>query len=214
MEGRAPTMEGTFKQGVNVVGRGGTTSGSESHTPSFRITRDWIRFDTMNILIVALLMLLVLLSLPLLLDLPLLLSASKSQRAPLLVPITRRLQTAATALWCVYIPLAMLLNVYCLLAIGNWWWYLPYLAWCLYDTAPNRGGRKSEWVRRFALWRLFSDFFPVSLSLAEGAVAPDPTGGPLLLGCHPVWRGGEGGGGGCVLCFSSTASSVWEFFAP
>ncbi|XP_069828992.1 diacylglycerol O-acyltransferase 2 [Dendropsophus ebraccatus] len=39
-----------------------------------------------------------------------------------------------------------------------------YLAWLVFDwNTPNKGGRRSSWVRNWAMWRYFRDYFPIRL---------------------------------------------------
>ena len=50
---------------------------------------------------------------------------------------------------------------------------LLYAAWYVYDHGtPARGGRRSEWVRRWAVWRYFRDYFPVTL-VKTAELSPD-----------------------------------------
>ncbi|RLW03255.1 hypothetical protein DV515_00006554 [Chloebia gouldiae] len=39
-----------------------------------------------------------------------------------------------------------------------------YLAWLVFDwNTPKKGGRRSQWVRNWAIWRYFRDYFPIRL---------------------------------------------------
>ena len=57
-----------------------------------------------------------------------------------------------------------------------------YIAWHVYDyRTPARGGRRSEWVRRWAVWRYWRDYFPVSL-VKTAELSPDRN---YILVYHP-----------------------------
>ncbi|XP_029458009.1 diacylglycerol O-acyltransferase 2 isoform X1 [Rhinatrema bivittatum] len=39
-----------------------------------------------------------------------------------------------------------------------------YLAWLVFDwNTPRKGGRRSKWVRNWAVWRYYRDYFPIRL---------------------------------------------------
>lgn len=39
-----------------------------------------------------------------------------------------------------------------------------YVSWLVFDWhTPNKGGRRSTWVRNWAVWRYFRDYFPIRL---------------------------------------------------
>ncbi|KAL0110114.1 hypothetical protein PUN28_013633 [Cardiocondyla obscurior] len=92
--------------------------------------------------------------------------------APLNVPLERRLQTLAVAIWMFFT------------AFGNFWGYLLtayllfytetirylvllYFVWMYYDwDTCNRGGRSKIWTRAMrdnAFWRHFCNYFPIKL---------------------------------------------------
>ena len=43
-----------------------------------------------------------------------------------------------------------------------WPFLALYLLWVAIDGAPERGGRRSEWVRRWRLWDYYADYYPCS----------------------------------------------------
>uniref|UniRef100_A0A8B9XWY4 Acyltransferase n=1 Tax=Bos mutus grunniens TaxID=30521 RepID=A0A8B9XWY4_BOSMU len=82
-------------------------------------------------------------------------------------PLARRLQTAAVLHWLLSFLLfaQVCLGIIVFLIIYNYWFlYLPYLTWLYFDwQTPEQGGRRSEWVRNWAIWRYFKDYFPIHL---------------------------------------------------
>nr|CAD7204347.1 unnamed protein product [Timema douglasi] len=88
--------------------------------------------------------------------------------APLKTPLERRLQTLAAACWFVTLAFG---GTLCLAAIlyltfytRLWWLTLLYGAFIFYDRdVCNKGGRSSDWVRRWAWWSYLRDYFPLKL---------------------------------------------------
>uniref|UniRef100_A0A8C5RBN5 Acyltransferase n=1 Tax=Leptobrachium leishanense TaxID=445787 RepID=A0A8C5RBN5_9ANUR len=63
-------------------------------------------------------------------------------------------------------------------------WLIPvvYLTWLFFDwDTPERGGRRTEWVRRWSVWVGFRDYFPIKL-VQSSSLSPDRN---YVLGCHP-----------------------------
>ncbi|KAM8972538.1 diacylglycerol O-acyltransferase 2-like [Pelodytes ibericus] len=63
-------------------------------------------------------------------------------------------------------------------------WLIPvtYFTWLLIDwDTPERGGRRTEWVRRWAVWSRFREYFPIKL-VPTSSLSPDRN---YILGCHP-----------------------------
>ncbi|XP_068400449.1 2-acylglycerol O-acyltransferase 1 isoform X2 [Eschrichtius robustus] len=89
----------------------------------------------------------------------------KVEFAPLNIPLARRLQTAAVLQWVLsFLLLAQVcLGVIVFLIIYNYWFlYIPYLTWLYFDwQTPEQGGRRSDWVRSWTIWRYFKDYFPI-----------------------------------------------------
>ncbi|XP_042332466.1 2-acylglycerol O-acyltransferase 2-like isoform X2 [Sceloporus undulatus] len=107
------------------------------------------------------------------------------QFAPLRLPLRRRLQTAAVLQW-VFSFLAMAqccLVAFLALALGEGWALAAlYAAWLYLDwDTPARGGRRSAWVRGWAVWRYFRDYFPIRL-VKTAELEP---GRNYLFGFHP-----------------------------
>ncbi|KAM4714421.1 2-acylglycerol O-acyltransferase 1 isoform 2-T2 [Anableps anableps] len=109
----------------------------------------------------------------------------KIQFAPLNVPLRRRLQTAAVLQWVFsFLALAQCcLAAFVLLALSDWWIAaLLYAGWLWLDwDTPTTGGRRSQWVRKWSVWRYFRDYFPLTL---VKTVDLDPTQN-YIFGFHP-----------------------------
>nr|XP_017517224.2 2-acylglycerol O-acyltransferase 1 isoform X2 [Manis javanica] len=93
--------------------------------------------------------------------------AMKVEFAPLNIPLARRLQTAAVLQWVLsFLLLAQVcIGLIVVLIIYNYWFlYVPYLTWLYFDWhTPEQGGRRSNWVRSWTVWRYFKDYFPIHL---------------------------------------------------
>ncbi|XP_044282718.1 2-acylglycerol O-acyltransferase 2-like [Varanus komodoensis] len=105
--------------------------------------------------------------------------------APLRLPLRRRLQTAAVLQWVFsFLALAQCcLLLFLGLLLGDGWALAAlYAAWLYLDwDTPARGGRRSAWVRQWAVWRYFRDYFPITL---VKTVDLDPSQN-YLFGFHP-----------------------------
>ncbi|XP_056156398.1 2-acylglycerol O-acyltransferase 2-A [Lampris incognitus] len=91
----------------------------------------------------------------------------KIEFAPLNIPLRRRIQTAAVLQWLFsFLALAQCcLAGFVLLALSDWWILaMLYAGWLWLDwDTPSCGGRRSQWVRRCAIWKHFRDYFPITL---------------------------------------------------
>lgn len=85
--------------------------------------------------------------------------------APLRVPMTRRLQTAAVFFHCMSIGL--LVSIFWLICANPLVWpiLVPYLIHLAFSTAATNGklSYRSEWMRNLRLWRWFTGYFPMKL---------------------------------------------------
>ncbi|XP_060137967.1 2-acylglycerol O-acyltransferase 3 [Zootoca vivipara] len=69
-----------------------------------------------------------------------------------------------------------------LLFTSYWSISVLYFAWWIFDwDTPERGGRRSNWIRRWRVWELHRDYFPIKL--VKTAELP-PTRN-YVLGSHP-----------------------------
>ncbi|XP_062993436.1 2-acylglycerol O-acyltransferase 3 [Elgaria multicarinata webbii] len=70
----------------------------------------------------------------------------------------------------------------CLLFTSYWSITVLYFAWWISDWhTPDRGGRRCDWMRRWRIWELHRDYFPIKL--VKTAELP-PTRN-YVLGSHP-----------------------------
>lgn len=59
---------------------------------------------------------------------------------------------------------------------------IPYLIWINFiDTAAENGGRRFPWVRKLPVFRLFAEYFPISM-IKTSDLPPDR---PYIFGIHP-----------------------------
>ena len=107
------------------------------------------------------------------------------QFAPLNIPLERRLQTLAVFQWTLCFLLlgfsCLGLTVY-LLFTKYYFVVLLYSVWYVYDwKKQEKGGRSSDWVRRWKIWEYYRDFFPIKLIKVADL---DPSRN-YILGYHP-----------------------------
>ncbi|XP_077445062.1 2-acylglycerol O-acyltransferase 2-A [Stigmatopora argus] len=126
--------------------------------------------------------------------------------APLNVPLRRRLQTAAVLQWIFsFLGLAQCcLAAFIILSLSTWWLLaLLYATWlCLDWHTPERGGRRSQWVRRWIAWEYFRDYFPIKLVKTADLEADKN----YVFGFHP--HGVLATGAFCHFCTESTGFSA------
>ncbi|XP_026517802.2 2-acylglycerol O-acyltransferase 3-like, partial [Terrapene carolina triunguis] len=58
---------------------------------------------------------------------------------------------------------------------------LYFVWWVLDRDTPERGGRRSDWMRRWRVWQHLTDYYPVKL-VKTAALPPDRS---YVLGSHP-----------------------------
>ncbi|EDO38372.1 predicted protein [Nematostella vectensis] len=88
--------------------------------------------------------------------------------APLRIPLHRRLETAAVALYYYSFFFGALLGFLIIIGLLYTSLYpiaLLYLAWAyLFDYGtPSHGGRRSKFMRGLRVWKYFRDYFPIQL---------------------------------------------------
>ncbi|XP_041506825.1 2-acylglycerol O-acyltransferase 1 isoform X2 [Microtus oregoni] len=91
----------------------------------------------------------------------------KIEFVPLNTPLARRLQTVAVLQWVISFILLgpVCTGIFVMLIVYNYWYiYIPYLIWLYFDwQTPEQGGRRSNWVKSWTVWRHFKDYFPLHL---------------------------------------------------
>ena len=90
--------------------------------------------------------------------------------APWNIPLERRLQTLAIIIYLtlqVVVPFLSWIIFLLILFSRYYWLSLGYASWMYYDNyilkTPSKGGRRSQRVRKWKLWKLAANFFPISL---------------------------------------------------
>ncbi|KAM9441961.1 2-acylglycerol O-acyltransferase 1-like isoform 2-T2 [Salvelinus alpinus] len=109
----------------------------------------------------------------------------KIELAPLNIPFNRRLQTAAVLQWvfCFLFGAQCCFCVYVVIMLNGYWHMAALYALWLYldwDT-PQAGGRRSDWVRHWTVWKHFGDYFPIHL-IKTCDLDPERN---YLMGFHP-----------------------------
>ncbi|XP_069776016.1 2-acylglycerol O-acyltransferase 1 isoform X2 [Narcine bancroftii] len=109
----------------------------------------------------------------------------KIQFAPLRIPLERRLQTLGVLQWVFsFLALAQCcLVAFILLLLTDYWLVaVLYVGWLYLDRdTPSSRGRRSAWVRSWAVWRYFRDYFPITL-VKTAELDPKHN---YLFGFHP-----------------------------
>jgi len=101
--------------------------------------------------------------------------------APVNVPHHRRIQTAAVAFVVGLIPIATAFFLLLCSFPPLWPFIFLYILWVAIDPAPERGGRRSQWVRSWRLWEYYTSYFPASIKKETDL---DVTR-PYVFGYHP-----------------------------
>ncbi|KJA22736.1 hypothetical protein HYPSUDRAFT_87132 [Hypholoma sublateritium FD-334 SS-4] len=101
---------------------------------------------------------------------------------PAQIPRKRRLQMLAVAIWSVMIVITSCAWLILWSIPPLWPFLVTYYIWARWiDTAPERGGRSSQWWRSSLFWRYFADYYPASF-LKEADLPADR---PYVFGYHP-----------------------------
>ncbi|CAK1546251.1 unnamed protein product [Leptosia nina] len=124
--------------------------------------------------------------------------------APLNLPLSRRLQTLAATGWiCLVLFSEAIAILLFIKLIYSSYWYLAivYAVWMLNDIdVCHKGGRTIQWVRNWAWWRYYRDYFPIKL---VKKVDLDPTRN-YLFACFPH-------GVVCSGAFGAFATNALDF---
>ncbi|XP_007940476.1 2-acylglycerol O-acyltransferase 3 [Orycteropus afer afer] len=92
--------------------------------------------------------------------------------------------------------------VFLLLFTSHWLVSALYLTWLYLDwDTPRQGGRRSEWVRNWTIWKQLRDYFPIKLV----KTAELPPNRNYVMGSHP--HGIMAVGAFCNFCTESNTVS-------
>lgn len=105
--------------------------------------------------------------------------------APLDIPMQRRLQTLAVVHYTyIFLFMGFGLLFFFLYLLFTDYYYIPllYALWYYYDRhTSERGGRRSQWVREWPLFKYFAEYFPISL-IKTADLSPAKN---YIFGLHP-----------------------------
>ncbi|XP_045427110.1 2-acylglycerol O-acyltransferase 3 [Pipistrellus kuhlii] len=81
-----------------------------------------------------------------------------------------------------FMGLSSFLLVFSLLFTSLWSFSVLYLAWLFLDwDTPNRGGRRSKWIKNWTIWKHLRDYYPIKL-VKTVELPPDRN---YVFGSHP-----------------------------
>ncbi|XP_067889179.1 diacylglycerol O-acyltransferase 2 isoform X2 [Heterodontus francisci] len=99
--------------------------------------------------------------------------------------IERHLQMISVYQWVItFLIMGITCSIVMLYIFFTKFWPIAalYFSWLVIDwSTPKQGGRRSEWVRNWAVWRYFREYFPIRLVKTHNL---DPTRN-YIFGCHP-----------------------------
>lgn len=96
-----------------------------------------------------------------------------------------------------FMGLTSFLLVFSLLFTSLWSISVLYLAWLFLDwDTPNRGGRRSHWIRNWTIWKHLRDYYPIKL-VKTVELPPDRN---YVFGSHPHG----------IMCFGSVSNFATE----
>ena len=106
--------------------------------------------------------------------------------APLRIPLHRRIETAAVAVFYYSFYFGAFAGTCIIIGLFFTSYYplaLLYLSWAyIFDYGtPSHGGRRVEFVRRLRLWKYFRDYFPITL-IKTAELDPEKN---YIFGYHP-----------------------------
>ena len=106
--------------------------------------------------------------------------------APIRIPLHRRLETAAVALYYYSFFFGALIGTLTILGLFFTSYYpiaILYITWAyLIDgKTPEHGGRRSNYIRRLRVWKYFRDYFPITL-IKTAELDPSKN---YVFGYHP-----------------------------
>ncbi|KAI7853751.1 diacylglycerol acyltransferase [Circinella umbellata] len=97
------------------------------------------------------------------------------------IPFERRMQMFAVCSWIFMLFICLVIFAACFTHPVLWPLLIAYITFLFTDKAPENGGRRYDWPRRWTIWKYFVDYFPIKLIKEHDL---DPTGN-YVFGYHP-----------------------------
>ncbi|KAM7397836.1 hypothetical protein PAMA_005932 [Pampus argenteus] len=118
------------------------------------------------------------------------------------------LETLSVVQWVLsflFLGVACIILMVYLLFTSLWPLSTLYFIWLVMDwQTPERGGRRTTFVRKWRVWKHFRDFFPIKL-VKTAELSPNKN---YILGCHPHGIMSAGG----FACISTESCGFAEAF--
>ncbi|XP_070607618.1 diacylglycerol O-acyltransferase 2-like [Erythrolamprus reginae] len=120
----------------------------------------------------------------------------------------KQLQIISVLQWVVsFLTMGILSTIILIYMLCTDCWIIAalYLVWYAFDwNTPSKAGRRSQWIRSWAIWRYFRDYFPIRMIKTHN-LAPNQN---YIFGYHP--HGIMSLGAFCN--FSTEATGVSQIF--
>ena len=79
------------------------------------------------------------------------------------IPFERRMQMFAVCCWIFMLFICLVIFAACFTHPVLWPLLIAYITFLFTDKAPENGGRRYDWPRRWTIWKYFVDYFPIKL---------------------------------------------------
>ncbi|XP_015684376.1 diacylglycerol O-acyltransferase 2-like [Protobothrops mucrosquamatus] len=122
--------------------------------------------------------------------------------------VEKQLQIISVLQWVIsFLTMGVICTIILIYMLCTDCWIITvlYLVWYAFDwNTPRKAGRRSQWIRNWAIWRYFRDYFPIRMIKTHN-LAPNRN---YILGYHP--HGIMSLGAFCN--FSTEATGVSQIF--
>ncbi|KAM3837515.1 diacylglycerol O-acyltransferase 2 isoform 1-T2 [Vipera latastei] len=122
--------------------------------------------------------------------------------------VEKQLQIISVLQWVIsFLMMGIICTIILIYMLCTDCWIIAvlYLVWYAFDwNTPSKAGRRSQWIRNWAIWRYFRDYFPIRMIKTHN-LAPNRN---YILGYHP--HGIMALGAFCN--FSTEATGVSQIF--
>ncbi|XP_032094367.1 diacylglycerol O-acyltransferase 2-like [Thamnophis elegans] len=82
--------------------------------------------------------------------------------------VEKQLQVISVLQWVVsFLMMGIICTIFLIYMLCTDCWIIAvlYLVWYAFDwNTPSKAGRRSQWIRNWAIWRYFRDYFPIRVS--------------------------------------------------